>query len=347
MVSALSRVLTPINPEWSVPQLQEHLARALSGEGPALSTNQVRETVVDPRVALVVRTSGSTGNPKSVALAAAALLANARATHAFLGAKSGERWSLLLPTSHIAGLNVVIRAIELGTLPVSLNEHADYSAVVPTQLFRAINGDSALLAHLQQCRRVLVGGGALDSSLRIRAEDTGVNVVESYGMTESCGGVIYDGSPLAGVNVKLVEGHIALQGAQINPMYLDGEVNIDDGWFLTSDLGEIIGGRVVVKGRSDDQIISGGEKISLSAIETFLREQFSDQEIVAFAKPDIDWGERLCIAATKSIPHDQVLKQLQEKFGRHVAPKEFFTVASIPYLGIGKPDRKKLAHDHS
>ena len=347
MVSALSRELSPFNPTWSVPQLQEHLARALSGTGPALSTEAIPEKSVAPKIALVVRTSGSTGNPKSVALTATALLANARATHRFLGAQPGDRWSLLLPVHHIAGINILIRAIELGTLPVGVQDSADFTAIVPTQLFRALHGDQTLLTHLQNCKKVLVGGGALSASLRNEGLAAGIHIVESYGMTETCGGVIYDGMPLEGVEMKIDKGRIALKGNQIDPQYLGGEISLLDGWFTSSDLGEIHNNRLTVVGRSDDQIISGGEKISLSAIEEFLREIHPDSEFVAFAQDDKEWGQRLCVATTGRLASERIVADVKQRFGHHAAPKEVRTVQEIPYLSIGKPDRRKLAHDFS
>jgi len=198
----VSRKLLPIDTSWSTPQLLDALLLALRGEGPALSTSKTNFAEVDDNVALVVTTSGSTGNPKSVAHSATSLLTGARATHKFIGAKSGQRWSLLLPTSHIAGINVLIRSIELGTTPVGMETEADFTAIVPTQLHRALTSDEELLNHLKSCKKVLVGGGPLSAQLRSNAEANEIKIVETYGATETCGGVIYDGEPLESVEVS-------------------------------------------------------------------------------------------------------------------------------------------------
>ena len=116
---------------------------------------------------------------------------------------------------------------------------------------------------------------------------------------------------------------------------------------MTSDLGEIVDGRLKVLGRSDDQIISGGEKISLSAVEQFLQSEFASPEIIAFAKADAEWGEKLCIATTKDLSLEILSSKLKSKFGGHVAPKEVHRVSEIPYLALGKPDRKRLANDYA
>jgi len=347
MVSTVKRKVQVIDSSWSTPQLLDALLAALKGDGPALATAPIDTDEVDPKVALIVTTSGSTGNPKSVLLSAHSLLANARATHKYIGASAGQRWSLLLPTSHIAGLNILIRSIELGTQPVTVESGADFSAIVPTQLHRALTSDSQLLAHLKKCQSVLVGGGPLDAELRQRAIDAGIKVITTYGMTETSGGVVYDGNSLEGISIEIQDGRIALQGPQVALGYLDSTLPTNNGWFITNDLGEIKDGMLIVHGRADDQIISGGEKISLSAIETYLQSEFKNPDIIAFAHRDREWGEKLCIATTTDIALESLQVKLKERFGAHASPKELFKVASIPYLAIGKPDRKKLADDHA
>jgi O-succinylbenzoic acid--CoA ligase len=347
MDSAVKREVRAIDPSWSTPQLLDALLIALKGEGPALSTTAISAAQVDPRVALIVTTSGSTGNPKSVLLSKQSLLASTRATHKFLNATIGQRWSLLLPTNHIAGLNILVRSIELGTMPVGIESKADYTAIVPTQLHRALNGDEILFNHLKNCTAVLVGGGPLDESLKHQAVVAGINLITTYGMTETCGGLIYNGAPLEGVEVEIRAGKVALRAPQIALGYLDSGLPMEDDWFITNDLGQIIDGKVEIQGRADDQIISGGEKISLSLIENFLQNEYNTPEIIAFAKPDAEWGERLCIATTKQLEISDLQSRLKKQFGAHASPKQVFKVAAIPYLGIGKPDRKKLADDHA
>jgi O-succinylbenzoic acid--CoA ligase len=192
---------------------------------------------------------------------------------------------------------------------------------------------------------ILVGGAPLSEELRKQATSRGLNLITTYGTTETCGGVIYNGLPLNGVQFKLMDGRIALKGPQLATGYLDSTIPIEDGWFITSDLGEIQDGKLVVLGRVDDQIISGGEKISLSAVESYLQDEFANQEIVAFSKADPEWGEKLCIATTQALSMDAVSHKLKSKFGSHVSPKEVHTVSAIPYLSIGKPDRNRLAND--
>ena len=290
-----------ISAQWSIPQAIAALSDAQS---------------------ISVSTSGSTGVAKSITISRSAIKASAQASNQIIGADSGDTWSLLLPLSHIAGINVIARAIELGTTPIDCRpgngySNVDFTAVVPTHIHRALNGDSALLNHLKSAKKVLVGGAPLSSSERTAAESAGISIIETYGMTETCGGCVYDGIPLPGVDYKIVDEIIYLRG----PVLAD--VDLVDGWFKTSDRGH-------------------SEKISLSTIENALKEKFN-ADFAAFAKGDAEWGQRLCVAKVTEIADSEITSYLKERFGSHASPKEIVRVPSIPTTGIGKPDRKKLA----
>lgn len=339
------RELLTISPEWSIPQLQEKIADAISGDGPSLSTTNSQFKFVEPEIALVVETSGSTGEPKLVAISTAALIASTNAAHKYLGATPGDSWSLLLPTSHIAGLNVLVRATALGSKVIDNRNvasyvDADFISIVPTQLHRALTSDPKLLEHLTAAEAVLVGGGGISDALRKSAADKHIKVVTTYGMTEMCGGCVYNQKPLDGVEVKInSEGLIQLRGPMMAQNYLNDPSNWDslttDGWFQSSDIGEFIDGKLRVLGRADDVIKSGGEKISLIEVEDRFQKHFPDIEVIAFAMTDEEWGEKLCLGVTTKISLDEVKGKL---IGIN-SPKEIFTFPYIPRTSLGKLDR--------
>ena len=342
--------------ESPIPQVMVDLAAALVGTGPALAFGAMSTEQVPEHVALVVSTSGSTGGSKEVGITAKALLASARATNKFLNAKFGQVWSLLLPLNHIAGVNVLVRSLELGTTPIDLREaseflKADFTAIVPTQLFRALNGDDPLLEHLKSCQAVLVGGAALPAGLSDQAKSAGINIVTTYGMTETCGGCVYDGTPLDGVEVKTENEIIKIKGPTLAYSYLKDEeawkACFVDGWFETSDRGKIVDGKLKVFGRADDVIISGGEKISLSAIEAALQSQFPKSVIAAFAIPDVEWGNALHIAigGEHGISTQEITSYLEHTLGVVAKPKGFLILSELPTMGIGKVDRQALAQE--
>ena len=349
------RELRTADPQWTVSESMARIAKALVSDGPALVFGHSTLTQVPARISLVVATTGSSGASKEVGLSASALLSSARASNKALGAEFGNSWSLLLPLTHIAGVNVLIRALELGTEPIDLRNHtgeyprADFTAIVPTQLFKALNGDQQLLNHLVDAKAVLVGGAALTTDLQLQAEKAGIKVVVTYGMTETSGGCVYDGTPLEGVEISITpENRIAIKGTVLAHTYLGAEALWDtdckDGWFHSSDFGRIENEKLIVEGRSDDVIISGGENISLSAIESALHTHFPHKSFAAFAVKDSKWGDALHVAiAGDGFPSEEEIAQyIGEQFGDFSKPKGYLHLPELPLKGIGKVDRKKL-----
>jgi O-succinylbenzoic acid--CoA ligase len=344
MDNSSQRKILRVSPACEIPQLAGEITSALVGDGPTLGFGEITSEFAAHYAAVVIGTSGSSGSPKEVALTATALISSARASNKFINAKPGETWSLLLPLTHIAAVNVIIRAIELGTLPIDLRNHegeypkANYTSIVPTQLFRALNGDVRLLSHLKSAKTVLVGGAALSQSLRNQAELAGIKVVTTYGMTETCGGCVYDGEVLDGVAIEIRNGKIAIRGP-----ILASSVSLDAGWYETSDLGEFKNDKLIVLGRADDVIISGGENLSLNAVEASLSAAFVDVEFAAFSIEDPQWGDSLQIAVVGTVSDEELVARLESDLGSFAKPKGIHRLTSLPLLGIGKVDRKSLA----
>ncbi len=342
------RLVSPIDGAWSTTQIMASLAKALVSDGPALGFGAVTSTEVEAKTAVLVTSTGSTGANKEISLSSGALLASAKAANKFLGASFGETWSLLLPLTHIAAVNVLVRSLELGTIPVHLIGYigeypkVDYTAIVPTQLYNALTADEHLLKHLQSAKAVLVGGAALTSELHVQATNAGIKVVTTYGMSETSGGCVYNGLPLEGVQVAISDsGFIKISGP-----VLASDLDLDsNNWFVTSDLGELVDGHLKVLGRGDDVIISGGENISLSEIENAISQSFASFEFVAFAVTSEKWGQELHIAAVNAPTEfsEQVETLLVKKFGNAAKPKRFHQLSALPLIGIGKVDRGALA----
>jgi len=280
-------------------------------------------------------------------LSSAALIASANASHKYLGATPGDSWSLLLPTTHIAGLNVIVRATALGSRVIDNRNtenyvDADFVSIVPTQLYKALTSDSKLLEHLTAAEAVLVGGAPLSDKLKKEAASKHVKIITTYGMTEMSGGCVYNQKPLDGVDVKISDaGLIQLSGPMIASGYLlaNGQLEkfADSDSFDTTDLGEITNGMLKVLGRVDDVIISGGEKISLSAVEEIIKQILPKMDLITFAMADDLWGEKLCLASTSLID----IEDLRTNLDSILTPKEIFLFDEIPTTMLGKPDRKR------
>jgi len=297
---------------------------------------------------VIIETTGSSGIRKRVLLSAGAIETSAELSNSQIGAAPGDIWSLLLPINHIAGVNVLARAIKLDSKVVGVDETADYTAIVPTQLHRALFGDKKLLEHLQKCKSVLVGGSPASKTLLELATKAGISVITTYGMTETSGGCIYNNRALPGVSVEADEtGRLMIKGPILANGYENNQElwneNFKDEWFLTNDLGTVKDNEVLVIGRSDDVVLSGGENVSLIAIENELAANFPDVNFLATSITDFEWGQKICLISNIEIDHLQVSQVLKDKLGKQFVPKDFLVVEQIPQIGIGKPDRVKAS----
>ena len=333
--------------------------------------------------AVVVRTSGSTGASKGVELSAAALRHSARASLDRLGAGPGERWLCCLPVTHVAGLQVLVRSLVSGTEPV-LAERADAETVagsgcahvslVPTQLRRLLevlgSGPAKPLAGYSS---VLLGGAPAPASLLDAARAAGVPVVTTYGMSETCGGCVYDGVPLDGVRVEIrdddeAQGRIWISGPVLFSRYrrggLGGKVSPQDrgdpggspprgnrAWFRTGDLGRLdSSGRLVVRGRADDIINTGGHKVVPGEVAAVLQTCPGVTDVAVVGQPDAEWGERVIAVVVPADPADPPALELlrlhvRERLPRYAAPSRVVMVDAVPMLPSGKHDIVRLRQE--
>ncbi|MFL6155011.1 MAG: AMP-binding protein [Marmoricola sp.] len=299
------------------------------------------DVAADPEP-LVIETSGSTGQPKRVLLSRAALRASADATHARLGGPG--RWELNLPPTYVAGVQVLFRTIRAGAAPTR-----SYLSLVPTQLVRMRDEWSSLTAY----DAVLVGGGPLEPGVRAQAQAAGVPIVQTYGMSETCGGCVYDGVPLDGVEVRVEsDGEVLLRGPVLFDGYQDEPertaATFRDGWLVTNDLGHWAeDGRLRIDGRTDDVIITGGLKVPAGAVAGAVAGHPDVEAVEVLGVPDPEWGERVVAFVVSREP--LVLEQVRDLVApRSWAPRQVVRLAELPTLANGKTDRvllRKLAAD--
>lgn len=334
--------------------------RPVAGEPRAVFA-LVERWVRDGGAPLVVRTSGSTGVPKEVVLSHSAMLASARATLVRLGGPGG--WLQAMPVTGVGGLQVLVRSALADLEPVFVADHpslADaiaaipgrrrYASLVPTQVHRVL--ESGEVDVFKDLDALLIGGAATPQDLLDRL--SGVNVVRTYGMSETCGGCVYDGLPLDGVEIRLDErGQVLISGPTLFDGYTDPAATaaaMRDGWFMTADLGEIVDGRLRVTGRSDDVVISGGVNIALPAVTAALRQLDSVRDAVAVAVDDREWGARVVAylvpadaVCLDGLRLDEVRDAVEESgLPRTWAPREVRLLDELPLLPGGKIDRQSL-----
>ncbi|NGY58777.1 AMP-binding protein [Lentzea sp. NEAU-D13] len=317
----------------------------------------------EKRAVLGVPTSGSTGEPKIVLLDADALTTSAEATHERLGGPG--TWLLALPTNHIAGIQVLVRSIIAGTTPgvldmskgframgfaqaarpVLVQPGRHYTALVPTQLSRLVVGEGPGLEALRQFDGVLIGGAATPPKLLQQARALGVQVVTTYGMSETAGGCVYDGEPLRGVQVR-TDDVIEISGPVLALGYR-GSAEPFGEWFRTGDLGRMRDGRLEVLGRADDVIVTGGEKVPPVLVERALATVEGVLEACVVGVPDDEWGQVVAAAvvARGGSPSVEDLRAVViEAVGRSAAPKLVRFVSELPLRGPGKVDRTAVAN---
>lgn len=338
-------------------------------------------------IALIVPTSGSSGEPKAALLTAAALTASANATHRRLGGPG--QWLLALPTTHVAGLQVLIRSMLAGLPPVVMDIAGGfdpaglpaavrrmrgdraYISLVPTQLHRVLAAGGAPVKALAELDALVLGGAAAPAPLLERAAEAGIRVVRSYGMTESCGGCVYDGRALDGVAVSLLadrpaddpvgdspagapaEGRISLGGPTVFSGYrLRPDLTADalvDGRFRTGDRGRWrADGTLQVLGRADEMIITGGVNVAPAAVEAALANCPDVGEAAVTGTPDPRWGQRVVAVVTASPGRPSptlavVRDHVGASLGRASAPRALVVVPTLPRLPLGKIDRAAIS----
>ncbi|MCR2810822.1 MULTISPECIES: AMP-binding protein [unclassified Microbacterium] len=364
-------------------EILRSLRSALHGAGPALGLGMVRDapTEVPAGTAVVVTTSGSTGVPKSVVLTRDALTAGALATADRIG---DGAWLLALPPSYVAGLQVLVRSIVADREPAWLTggftpgaftaaalmmlstdrgtRVPTYTSLVPAQLTTLLDAaasDESVLRGLRSFEQILVGGQAVAPATLERALDAGVRVVRTYGATETSGGCVYDGRPLRGVSVRIVEGEIQVAGPTLAEGYLGDPGATDlafprdpDGtrWYRTGDAGILEDDLLRVRGRIDNVIVSGGINVSLDRVERVVRSIPGLESAVVVGVPDARWGEASvavvprgeALRRSESVQLEEARAAVTEEIGAHARPNRLVLVDEIATLPSGKPDREAI-----
>ncbi|EME19270.1 o-succinylbenzoate--CoA ligase [Rhodococcus triatomae] len=372
--------ILPVPAGAGVSAILPDLARMLTGEGPALlpvpagddlETSRLCTALapgepIDDEISLVVATSGSTGVPKGAQLTASALRASAAATHDRLGGPG--TWLLTLPAHHIAGLQVLLRGLAAGTTPVvvDVTDGFDpaalpaavagmpgprrYTSLVPTQLIKALDHPAAVAA-LAELDAVLLGGAATPAPLLARAVDAGITVVRTYGMSETCGGCVYDGVPLDGVRMRIDSDSRVLLGGPVLASGYRGRPEhpafAEPGWFRTDDAGVVEDGVLRVLGRLDEAISTGGLTVVPQVVEAALVTHPDVAQVAVFGVEDPRLGQRVVAAVVPVAGAEPRLDDLREHLSGTLdstaAPREVHLVDALPVRGPGKVDRRALS----
>lgn len=307
---------------------------------------------VEPGDALVVATSGTTGEPKGAVLTMSAVEASASATSSRLGVDPRRHsWLACLPLNHVGGLSVVTRCLVTGT-PCTVLASFDAGTVervAGPDVFVSLVATALQRVSASKFHTVVLGGSAPPA-------DVPPNVVTTYGMTETGSGVVYDGFPLDEVEVLVEAGtsEIRLRCPMLLRCYRDGTIPLDaEGWFSTGDAGRIDAqGRLHVHGRLTDLIITGGENVWPAPVEAAIRSHPRVRDVAVAGVPDSEWGQRVVawvvpINAREPPALSELRALVAEQVAPYAAPKDVVVVSSLPKTSIGKVRRDSLIAGHA
>ena len=359
--------------------INEKVVSALVPATKGESLGNKYETAIDVSIpcviesGLLVCTSGSTGNPKAVEISAAALLSATRLVNAKF--ENPASWLLAINPAFIGGAMVIARAITQDQKwEYGLDENGKFSPEIfagIAQTFIAQNGRvrtslvaaqlSALIAQdhinlLKKFDAILVGGGQISPEVYKNLKDDGVNLIRTYGMTETCGGVVWDGKALDDVSIRIENpanggaGRISINSPSNATCYHGNsegikqlnEITFNNNWIMTQDIGTYENATLKVIGRSDDIVISGGVNVSVHAIENVLRDQPGVEDAVVFAMPDKIWGT---IVAAVIVGNAELLvlqDAVEKELGSPAKPRIIKFAHELPLLPNGKIDVDSL-----
>jgi O-succinylbenzoic acid--CoA ligase len=346
----------------------------ISEQAPAAREGQPAvDPVADDRTLAIVYTSGTRGTPRGARLSRRAFVASEAAHASNLGWRPTDRWLLGMPPAHVGGLSILTRCLiarrcvvlapgpfdPVETIRIMERDRVTLLSVVPTMLHRLLACDPPW-KPTSELRAVLVGGAAFPDALRQQASERGIPALGTYGCTEACSQVATQtlaqagqpgcGAPLRGIEVRIGAGEIQVRGETI----MDGYVGEDrptgpwtaDGWLRTGDLGSFASdGQLLVDGRLDDLIVTGGENVAPREVEAWLETVPGIVSACVFAVPDEEWGQQVVAAiVTDASAHDfDVLRaRMNEELAAHKRPKQLAVLDALPLNRSGKVDREAV-----
>jgi len=324
----------------------------------------------DESVLAILYTSGTEGRPKGAILSRRAFLASARGSEANIGWRDDDRWALCMPLAHVGGLSIVVRCLiarrpmvlapwngadPAATLASVRAARATILSVVPTMLRRVIDDELDLAPEI---RVVLLGGAGAPSSLLTSASQRGVPALTTYGLTEACSQVTTasygsapsvdegSGNPLQGVEVTMRDGEILVRGPTMMSGYLGHPARTPADWFRTGDLGEFDErGRLHVRGRVKEMILTGGENVYPAEVERVIDEHAGVAVSCVFGIEDELYGQIVAAVIVPKGP-SPTLRELSEYFAerlaKHKRPRLIAFARELPVSPSGKHKRQEI-----
>jgi O-succinylbenzoic acid--CoA ligase len=322
---------------------------------------------------LIICTSGSTGNPKAVELSSAALMAAAKMVNDKF--REPATWLLAINPAFIGGVMVLARAhIGNQEWEYGLDENDKFSpdlfisvaqklfaqnkkvrtSLVTAQLMSLVAQE--YVEFLKKFDTILVGGGQLSTDTFEELRSQGINLIRTYGMTETSGGVVWDGLALEDVAIRIEggtnnpAGRISIKSPTNATCYHGNSEGIkklnsatfNANWVLTQDIGSYSNSFLKIIGRSDDIVVSGGNNVSVHAVENVLRDQPGVEDAVVFGIPDSTWGTIISAVIVGQADELSLQNAVEKELGSAAKPRLIKFAHEIPLLPNGKIDIDSL-----
>ena len=346
----------------------ESLERILSDEE---ADDTFDWTFEDRDIAVIMNTSATTGQFKSVPLRWGQIRAHVQASKEVLGKTEQDNWLMVLPLFHVSGLSILLRSLYNGTAVTILpkydkaqvlklieSENINMMSLVPTILTQL---EPSITHH--KLRVILLGGEFIPMALIDACEKKSLPIYKTYGMTETFSqSVTFSvldyphkrdsvGKPLPGMQVRIDNpdadgvGEIHLTGPMVMTGYIDkepidGDLNTDDIGYVDED------GFVYILNRRKDLIISGGENIYPKELEDLVCTLPSVKECAVVPVPDPKWGQVPALFVAfhdgESMTADEIVSFMTKSLAKYKVPKYVKILPALPRNGTGKIVRNEL-----
>ena len=328
-------------------------------------------TFEDRDIAIIMNTSATTGQFKSVPLRWGQIRAHVQASQKVLGRTEKDNWLMVLPLFHVSGLSILMRSLYNGTAVTILpkydkaqvlklieSENINMMSLVPTILTQL---EPSISHH--KLRVILLGGEFIPMALIDACEKKSLPIYKTYGMTETFSqSVTFSvldyphkrdsvGKPLPGMQIRIDNpdadgvGEIHLTGPMVMTGYIgkepiDGDLNTDDIGYVDED------GFVYILNRRKDLIISGGENIYPKELEDLVYTLPSVKECAVVPVPDPKWGQVPALFVAfhdgESMTSDEILSFMTNSLAKYKIPKYVKILPALPRNGTGKIVRNEL-----
>ncbi len=346
----------------------ESLERILSDEE---ADDTFDWTFEDRDIAVIMNTSATTGQFKSVPLRWGQIRAHVQASKEVLGKTEQDNWLMVLPLFHVSGLSILLRSLYNGTAVTILPKYdkAQVLKLIESESINMMSLVPTILTQLEpsishhKLRVILLGGEFIPMALIDACEKKSLPIYKTYGMTETFSqSVTFSvldyphkrdsvGKPLPGMQVRIDKpdadgvGEIHLTGPMVMTGYIDkepidGDLNTDDIGYVDED------GFVYILNRRKDLIISGGENIYPKELEDLVYTLPSVKECAVVPVPDPKWGQVPALFVAfhdgESMTADEIVSFMTKSLAKYKVPKYVKILPALPRNGTGKIVRNEL-----